>query len=64
MQQLLAIFQKSNFFKKRYNRKFSKFTTSGDGNYTKLPKTHRNHPSNQLQNESVFTEQYPPFFPL
>ena len=72
MQQFLAIFKKSCItFSKKGIIKIGDYLSlqrkGGDGNYTKLPKTHINHPSNQLQFKMKvlsFTEQYLPFFHL
>lgn len=70
MQQLLAIFKKSFLsFSKKGIIKIGDYLTlqrkGGDGHYTKLPKNHINHPSNQLQFKMKvlsFTQQYSPFF--
>lgn len=70
MQQLLTFFKKScRTFSKKSIIKIGDYLNlqrkGGDGNYTKLPKTHINHPSNQLQFKMKvlsFTEHSPPFF--
>ena len=70
MPELLAIFKKSSLsFSKKGIIKIGDYLSlqrkGGDGHYTKLPKNHRNHPSNQLQFKMKvlsFTQQYPPFF--
>lgn len=53
MQQLLTIFKKSSLSFSKKGIKIGDYLTlqrkGGDSHYTKLPKNHINHPSNQLQ---------------